>query len=566
MRYANNVGVAARYDLNYDIAIEYYLKSLRRAEKEQNKKNIAMSSNGIGIVFSNIPGREEEAKGYFLKALASERQINDSLGIAMNLLSISNYYINIRDYRQAKLYLDTLLKINELRNDQFGIAITYQQNGYLFYEEGKDLKKSEEYYLDALVRFRQLKNKGKEASLLYNIGALYDKVGNDKDALSYYSESLELSMKIGHIALVVENSYGISKIKESRKEYSEALHYYKMGKEYEDSIVLSEQKIKIASLIYQYQIEQKEAKISSLEEESIHSADLIELQEARIRNHRTSLIVLLISAILIFTIAYSQYRFKEAKKKAQKSLQEKNQELLKAHYEKSIAQAKMIAARAQLNPHFLFNSLNAINLLIQKNENKKAGRYLVTLTRFYRMILELPKSHLIPLEEEMELIKHYISLEEKRFDNDFQFKLQVLPKEEMLNIKIPPLLLQPFVENAVWHGLLPSQKPNKELAISVEKRDADIVIIIEDNGVGRGTNISDPANNDQKKRRMGMKITEERIAEFNKSYNHKMELAIEDKIGEDKMKLGTKVELYLKNCNVGPLINKGIIDHEYSNS
>lgn len=226
----------------------------------------------------------------------------------------------------------------------------------------------------------------------------------------------------------------------------------------------------------------------------------------------------------------------------------------------------MIAARAQLNPHFLFNSLNAINLLIQKNENKKAGRYLVTLTRFYRMILELPKSHLIPLEEEMELIKHYISLEEKRFDNDFQFKLQVFPKEEMLNIKIPPLLLQPFVENAVWHGLLPSQKPNKELAISVEKRDADIVIIIEDNGVGRGTNISDPANNDQKKRRMGMKITEERIAEFNKSYNHKMELAIEDKIGEDKMKLGTKVELYLKNCNVGPLINKGIIDHEYSNS
>src|SRR5699024_4587395 len=124
-------------------------------------------------------------------------------------------------------------------------------------------------------------------------------------------------------------------------------------------------------------------------------------------------------------------------------------------YEKNLAQAEMLAARSQLNPHFLSNCMTGVHLFLQKNEIKKADQYLVTLSRFLRMILELSRSEVVPLKEEIRLIEYYVSLEGRRFDDGFSFNLQELRQAVMEEVKIPPLLLQPFVENAIWHGLLP---------------------------------------------------------------------------------------------------------------
>src|SRR5699024_4920749 len=104
------------------------------------------------------------------------------------------------------------------------------------------------------------------------------------------------------------------------------------------------------------------------------------------------------------------------------------------------------------------------------------------------MILELPKSQTITLKEELNLIRYYISLEEKRFDNNFNFSINKSHPELVNELLIPPLLLQPFVENAIWHGLLPSPHKQKEIQIDIIKKTSTVEISIEDNGVGRTNN------------------------------------------------------------------------------
>ncbi len=222
---------------------------------------------------------------------------------------------------------------------------------------------------------------------------------------------------------------------------------------------------------------------------------------------------------------------------------------IQAEYEKNLIQAEMLATRSQLNPHFLFNSLNAIHLLIQKRESTKAGQYLIILSRFFRMVLELPKSKSISLSEEIKLLKYYIRLEERRFQDDFHFNIKTIEEEELSRIKIPPLILQPFVENAIWHGLLPSEKQEKSLQITVDKTEEKVYIFIEDNGIGRGhRHLSSDCDKVKGKKSMGMKITKKRIENYNKSYDYQIALNIIDKKSKSGNRMGTKVVLTIDNC------------------
>ena len=550
MIYGNNIGVAARYNQQYDLSVEYYLKALKIAEKEKNIKNIAISSNGLGNALMNIPSRKKEALAYFHRALQSERELNDSLGIAMDLLSIGDYYTVQKEYGKALNYLDTLYTINSARKDTFGLAITNQAFGTAYFKEGKDLKKAKDYYLKSLSLYKGLKNLDKEAELLRELGDLHLELKQEKLALNYFEKSLTLAETNANKALIFQNAYSISALKEAQKKYPEALYYYRKGKVYEDSLAMSNQEIKVAALTSQYQLDQKEEKISTLVEENLQKDAMVLSQEEKIRTHKLFTIALIGFALVVLLSLLFHYRTAKSKNKAVQSLHEKQEELLKEKYEKSLVQAEMLASRSQLNPHFLFNCFTGIHLLIQKGEYKKADQYLILLSRFVRMILELPKSHSISLNEELKLINYYVSLEENRFNGEFQFNLEALPEEEMEEIQIPPLLLQPFVENAIWHGLLPSDKQKKELDIQILRQASDVRIVIEDNGVGRRAQSHvDVSEIKEGKKSMGMKITKDRIIQFNKSFNSKINFKIEDVIEENTEKVsGTRVILTLSNC------------------
>lgn len=225
-------------------------------------------------------------------------------------------------------------------------------------------------------------------------------------------------------------------------------------------------------------------------------------------------------------------------------LQDQERRRLTAEYERNLIQSEILAKQAQINPHFIFNSLNAIKFLILQNENKKAIKYLVTFSRFVRTTLDRMDEHIIPLEAELEIINDYMELEKKRFNDDFSFRIDRKENNQLTDFYIPPLLLQPFVENAIWHGLLTSEKEEKNLTIAVQKTKSGLKISIEDNGVGRGERL--PKLSGNKHESMGISLTKERIKLFNHNNTDlKIRFEIMDIKDEKCNPLGTTVEVFL---------------------
>jgi len=218
-------------------------------------------------------------------------------------------------------------------------------------------------------------------------------------------------------------------------------------------------------------------------------------------------------------------------------MEKEKAEQIKKSFTQKLQEMEMLALRSQMNPHFLFNSLNSIKHLIMTSRNEDAVMYLDDFSTLLRSILYNSNREIISVEEELEIIKLYLSLEKNRMGNTFNYTIDVTSLEELSQFNIPPLLLQPFVENAIWHGLSPSQNRQKFLKIIFDTSDV-LKIIIEDNGIGRKA--SSPKNKMHKS--MGLEITRERLALFNHSNEISIKLEIIDMESENKP-LGTKVVL-----------------------
>lgn len=201
-----------------------------------------------------------------------------------------------------------------------------------------------------------------------------------------------------------------------------------------------------------------------------------------------------------------------------------------AIYEKEMAQAEALALRIQINPHFLFNCLNLINYYIQSNQNKKATHYLITFSQFIRRILDLDQKPVITLEEELKIISNYLTLEEARFDQSFSYHLEIHPAIDIKSTMIPPMLLQPFVEEALWNGPLSNGQYDRELIVDIRQEGSILSITIQDNGINEGQK----GRGDSKKfhKALSRQLTTERIALFNKNYDEKIAYEIHEEKNE----------------------------------
>ncbi len=215
---------------------------------------------------------------------------------------------------------------------------------------------------------------------------------------------------------------------------------------------------------------------------------------------------------------------------------------IKSDFEKQIAELEMKALRSQINPHFIFNSLNSIRYQILKQDYENASRYLVRFAKLLRKILQSAREHTIQLGEELEMVSLYLELERLRFNDDFSYEIVVDPEIDLEDIRIPPMLIQPYVENSVKHGLINSENPVKILTIDISPAADGFKIEIRDNGIGRkkaSLQKSEGASG------LGLEITSERIALFNKQYKHSLEAVITD-LYRDEKPAGTSVRLFYK--------------------
>jgi hypothetical protein len=216
---------------------------------------------------------------------------------------------------------------------------------------------------------------------------------------------------------------------------------------------------------------------------------------------------------------------------------------LKAAYEKQLAELEMRALRSQMNPHFIFNSLNSIRYEILKERYMQAADYLTRFSKLLRYILQNSREHIVSLEEEITINRHYVRLESLRFSHELDFQINIGDNIDLKEIMIPPMLLQTYVENAVRHGLVPSQKNVKRLLIEISEVDEAYKIIIEDNGVGRSN--SNRLNDKENRKSLGMEIAAERIQLFNLNYPFHLEVTVTD-LWEGDQADGTRVTILYK--------------------
>lgn len=220
----------------------------------------------------------------------------------------------------------------------------------------------------------------------------------------------------------------------------------------------------------------------------------------------------------------------------------RREEQLKLAFEKQLSKVEMRALRSQMNPHFIFNCLNSIDYYILKNETEKASDYLNRFSRLIRLILQNSRTHQVNLKDELEALKLYIEMESLRFQGHFFYAIKVQKGLTPVNYEIPPMLLQPYVENAIWHGLLHSDRPGRlDIVLSLEEK--NLICHITDNGIGRDVSQQLNGQSSLKTWSMGTKITEDRLALFEKLYDNEATVNIIDLRDTTGQACGTRVEL-----------------------
>ncbi len=243
--------------------------------------------------------------------------------------------------------------------------------------------------------------------------------------------------------------------------------------------------------------------------------------------------------ILLGLIGLFMYRYR------MRQLREK-QSLIIA-FNKQIAETEMKALRAQMNPHFLFNVLNAIKLNVQKNNQEEAISFITDFSKLIRSVLQNSGKKTISLAEELEALELYVKIEKKRFDSSIIYSCKIDPMVDPQMIKIPPLLLQPYVENAIWHGILHNIKIPGEIHINVQNIGGVIMISIKDNGIGRVKANQLKLKSAQKKKSMGMQITQDRMAMSNQISDKEYKVEILDLYNLDGTAAGTEAVITISD-------------------
>ena len=215
-----------------------------------------------------------------------------------------------------------------------------------------------------------------------------------------------------------------------------------------------------------------------------------------------------------------------------------------AETKQQLAETKMMALRAQMNPHFIFNAINAIDNLIQTRQADKATTYLTRFAKLIRLILDSSKNTLVPVQKDMETTGLYLELEKFRTTDKFQYSITVDPELLNSDLQVPPLLAQPFLENAIHHGLMNKPGDDRHLKLEVTLRSDHIQYLIEDNGIGRAKAGALNTANRPEHTSYGISIATERLQLHNQGALPG-ELTIVD-LESEGIPLGTRVVFKLK--------------------
>jgi len=307
-----------------------------------------------------------------------------------------------------------------------------------------------------------------------------------------------------------------------------ALYYFKKYSFLKDSLLTRQFYFRLSDYKKEAEEERRTSQINLLNKDN-------QLKQQQLKQEATLRKSLIVGILLLLLLGVFIFRNLTLKRKSELQKQ-------KLKNEKKQTELEMQALRAQMNPHFIFNCLSSINRFILKNEGKTASNYLTRFSRLMRMVLNNSQKSLISLDDELEMLEIYLEMERLRFKDSFDYAITFLNVVDSDNIFIPPLLLQPFCENAIWHGLMHKERQGR-LDIELSMEDTILNCVIRDNGVGREKAEELKSKTAEKEKSMGLKITTERLALLNREKGLNTFYEIEDVKDENEIATGTKVTL-----------------------
>jgi tetratricopeptide (TPR) repeat protein len=517
----NMLGVAYRRKDAIKTALDYNQQALEIAEgvaikTKHVKRSINVALNSIGNLYQTL-GQYDLAIDQFRRALELEKELNNKLGLAINNQNIGDCYEQKEELDVALEYYRKSLAYNEDINSSYGRVICKNSIARIYTKQGMPNA--------ALVIFEPLHEQALKigdnfitSSVFINTGYAQTAIGEYALAKKNIREGLKLAQESNMPALIIAAKRFLADLAANTGDYKEALKQHQEAESYENTIVNQRNLSYMNDMILRYDSEKKNSQIVSLAQDA-------ELSKIRLRKNQTTILVAALTLGLIGTMLFIMYR--------------------KYHSdnEKKVLSLEQNMLRSQMNPHFLFNSLNSIKLYIINNDKKNAVHYLNKFSKLVRRILEGSSLKEISLAEELETAELYLNIENIRFSDEINFEVDIAKNIDTEQVKIPSLVLQPFLENAIWHGLS-SKEGEKRIWLNAYNYDKyHIGIDIIDNGVGRNASKKIKENRVLKRKSVGIDITTERLANFSKDYQNDFEVAIEDLSDDSGAASGTKITL-----------------------
>ncbi|WP_343487061.1 tetratricopeptide repeat protein [Allomuricauda sp. d1] len=515
----NWLGVVYRRIDAVKTALDYNQKALELAESVENpsyhiKRSINVSLNCIGLLYRALE-QYDLAIEQFERALKLEKELDNKLGLAINHQNIGDCFEQKGLLDQA---LDNYLKsleYNELINSNMGRIIC--KNSIAQVRLKQDMPNVALNLLEPLQEQAiGLGDNLVTSSVFINSGWAQMKLRQLGTAEKNFERGLQIAEQYNMPSIAQIATKRLSELEELKGNQERALEYYKKMYDYDKQITNSTNFRYMNDMIQRYESEKKNDQIEVLTKQK-------EQADIRLRKNQTTLLVSALAACLLASILYILYR------------------KYQTNNERRVLSLEQNMLRSQMNPHFLFNSLNSIKLYIINNEQKNAVHYLNKFSKLVRKILEASSQKEISLAEELETVELYMNIENIRFNNAIDFKIAVDDDINLDQIKIPSLALQPFLENALWHGLSPKEGEKKIELQVIKKNNGHITISIEDNGVGRAAAEVNKENRVLKRKSVGIDITKERLANFAKDYHNDFEVEIVDLFDDSGNARGTKV-------------------------
>jgi LytS/YehU family sensor histidine kinase len=517
---SQNIATVYQWFGMFKTAISYYQIAVNGDRKNGNVRGLGLALANLGELYDES-GDDVKALQYSKEALEYLADVNRPY--MQTASNVATYYKNLRQFDSALVYYNKAVAMAKKLNDAQQLVSMRTVLGEIYLDQGK-LALAEPLLKNNITALIDNGNRWTLAKTYLSIASLDSARGYYSTAKENLLKGLQIAKEDKQEVLVLVALQSLAHINAKLGDYKAAFDYQNEFLQKQDSMTDGKTKAEMADLEISYQTLGKEQKIKLLQQEN----DIKNLQLKNSERSKLFYLALLAFAITLFSIVLYQ-RSQRNKITTQK---------IKAELQTQIL-------RSQMNPHFIFNCLNSIENFIMQNNKRQASDYLNKFSLLIRSILDSSRNEVVPIEKDMEALQLYVELEQLRFNNKFSFKVAIDPALAGGDYQVPSLLIQPFVENAIVHGMAHSDDKQLNLTVTATLEGNTIKYVIQDNGVGREKARIYNMQNKPYHKSVGLQITEERINIFNEE-EKKQAIHIVDLYDENNNSGGTKVEITLK--------------------